>query len=282
MSFLLAQDIVSRTVSHESLASTAGHVILIILAVIGGLDAVQTLSAWLTGRSKQRTFNRWLVTQKLQQDTGDTEKELSSLRELVSKLQSQIDNDVPLNAKRIYLTNQRDSLAHLLGEQYEEYKKIDRNLIALGAESNAESLEKPIRDSIERTITPRYKARERKERQVRLLLALVVILIVIPSSYNPSNLIYAYFYTVLNANNYSRNDIYGTILVASFILAFFITWLGERWMVPVVDKARHHTAIWITSSAVCVLVILFTSVLLINDSSSFDSLDTSNNSSIAV
>jgi K+ transporter len=118
-----------------------------VLAVIGGLAGIQVLYTWLTGLGKQRTFNRWLASQRIQQDTGDKQRELVSLQNLVAKLQSQIENDVPRSAKLIYLSNQRDELAHVLGEQYEEYKKITQSISALDAELDAEPLERPIKDN---------------------------------------------------------------------------------------------------------------------------------------
>ena len=107
---------------------------------------------------------------------------------MISNLQSQINNDVPREAERIYLSNRLDSLTSSLGEQYDEYKRINERLVFCRP-SQAGKLGKPILYSIERAVVPSYKARERRDRQARVLLIIVLILLGIPSTFSPNNLI---------------------------------------------------------------------------------------------
>ena len=52
-----------------------------------------------------------------------------------------------------------DFLMSSLGEQYDEYKRINERLSVLSANSQAGKLGKPILYSIERAVVPSYKAR---------------------------------------------------------------------------------------------------------------------------
>jgi hypothetical protein len=108
-----------------------------------------------------------------------------------------------------------ESLTTSLGEQYDEYKKISERLSVLSTNSEAGKLEKPILYSIERAVVPSYKARERRDRQARVLLIIVLILLVIPSGFSPNSLIDDEFIITFAPGVVPRALVFWISLVAS-------------------------------------------------------------------
>jgi hypothetical protein len=228
--------------ANQNLSSALGHDALTVFAVIGGIASCLALWAYITGFRNQRTFNRWVASQEIQQQTGDKEKELRSLSEVISDLQSQINHDVPREAERIYLSNRLDSLTRTLGEQYDEYKKISDRLSVLSADSDARTLSKPILQIIERAVVPGYKARERRDRQSRVLLIILLILLVIPGTFSPGTLIDDEFIITFGPGAAPEAAVFWASLAASIILAIVMRWAGVRWVIPAVAKAQRPRA----------------------------------------
>jgi hypothetical protein len=195
-------------------------------------------------------------------------------------MQSQIDNDVPKDARCIYISDRLDSLTESINEQYKQYTDLEGELVRLKSEIGA--LEPPIRASIERAVIPTYKIKERKERQLRFLVGLVLVLIILPSELSPNNLLYGYFGTIFYAEDVPRNAIFGTIFLAGVIVSVIMWLVATRWIVPHLKRTPWVVRLVGLAVAIDVLALVLVTVFLIDQSSIYDSFNSSPTNSIGI
>jgi hypothetical protein len=222
MDWLVAQ---ARTVDTQRGISVWG-VIAVVLTILGGIAAAQQLITWLTGRRRQKALEQVLEDVADKIDAETTEKEVVRLRELAAGIRTQIDNDLPREARRVYLTNRLATIARSIGELYEEYHDIEREL---QSSRPASPLEGTLRASIEATIMPQYRQRERRDRQLRILLALAVALLLLPVPNDYLRILFfGYFYVVGEAYNYTAGSLVTAVLLAALALSLAGMIAGRR------------------------------------------------------
>ena len=267
---LLASTLIAKSSQHSSL----GHDIGVFFEAIGVISAVITIVAFFTGFTWQPTVKRWIRSLKLDEKIAGQEKKRDTLEGVVASLQEQIDVEVPRRAKILSVTDRMDALSNSIGDQFREYSKLESQLAQITAESG--SLAPPIRQAIERAIVPRSKIREQRERQLRSLVALVLILIVLPSYLSPNTLVYSYMGTVFYASQYTRGDVFGAILLAALLITPLMTWVTMRWIAPRVARSQLAKKLVAIGATVTFVSLFLLGAILIDQSSQFNNLYLSN------
>lgn len=268
--------------AHESTVISVGHILFNVLGIIGGIGGALAIFLYVAKRKDQRAFDRWVADQRIDQDTDDKQEALRSIESRLSEMEAQIRVDVPREAERIFLTDRTAVLVQSLGDQYDEYVRISNRLAMIVGESEAQYIPSPVFESVQRTIMPRYRLRERRERQIRILLAAVITLILLPSYLSPNSLVYAYFIGIFDASDYTRNAIYANVAIAVVIVSVLFYWIGRRWLATLLRKISHPKLLQWTSIALVGSSLILLLVLLGTDSPYFNSFDDTSNTSIGI
>jgi hypothetical protein len=245
------------------------HLVEHFFTAIGVISSFLAIIAFFTTFTWQPTVKRWIASLKLDEKIAGQEEKRDSLEDVVARLQSQIDNDVPREAERIYISDRMDSLTESLGEQYKEYSNLERRLSRLTSETG--NLEAPIRQSIEKAVVPRYRLKERKERQLRFLVGLVLLLVVLPSYLSPNTLVYAYFNSIFEADYYPTSNLFVTIVLGGLVMSLPMWFLSQRWIIPNIKKNSQLVRFVSVTAVIAVLSLAGIAVYLDIQSSYYNS-----------
>jgi hypothetical protein len=133
-----------------------------------------------------------------------------------------VDEEVPREAKRVYLRSRLDSLSASIGEEVEHFEALNRELAVLEQRA-PDALDERVRKVIERSIQPDYIRRRRRERTTA-----AALLGLVPLSLSPVPPLYAFAEasTVL----FNPADAYTSDLVASVVVVGLASG-GLLWLV---------------------------------------------------
>lgn len=197
------------------------------------------------GYSKQRNFEGAYQTllEDAQRDwrARYTEEQVRDLTEQFDHLQSKIANDVPRQAKRVFLEDQLDALNETIGQSYERYAKLASQLRSQTGGS-VDDLPAAIKHSIEEAILPSYLVRQRRQTLLYWLTAgifllsfmpIVVWLLLLPLYY-PIR-IGTFEYPILIFLAFSFVTVATTYAARKLWCAHLDHWIS-----------RHRVALWVT------------------------------------
>lgn len=136
---------------------------------VGLLAAVLTLYQWVTSRKRRRAEDRAFEILNQQLVAADAKEEVEHYQQLRLDLRRQIEREIPAEARKAYLRNRLEGLAKSIGEDYEEYSKIQRELNA----PPRSALDQSIRAVIEQNRLPSGRTHRTRE---RVLLGLITFL----------------------------------------------------------------------------------------------------------
>jgi hypothetical protein len=138
---------------------------------VGVIGAVVTALAY---RGQQRTEHAFdeILTRATRDWKGEyTEQQIKTMTKEVKNLTDQIQREIPLEARRVFLLEQANVLGQTISELYSQYGLV---LTTLGT-TRSEDLNPTLSSEIERDIMPAYlRARRRR----RLVIAIVAVLVV--------------------------------------------------------------------------------------------------------
>jgi hypothetical protein len=194
---------------------TSVEIILGVATLIGGIGTIVSGLGWARSRNKKRTIDTILDRWTTQFTAETSEADLAQLRASIESLQRQIGDDIPREARRAYLDNRIASVGSAIGELFEEYRDIEKELQG----SAKVPLQDTLRRSIETTIMPTFAKEQRRSRQLWALLVLVVLLLVVPAPFAPNEAIWRYFQVTYTAAEYPFVATLASVLVAAGCLA---------------------------------------------------------------
>lgn len=145
--------------------------------IFGIVSAVATLRSYFGQKKMERAYISVLEQAKLDWEGKYTENQIKELSEQFNKLQKQIQNDIPKQARRVLLENQLNSLIDSITTLYQQYKLIRQQIDEL---SSAKELDLPIKKAIEDEIMPNYLGHKRQQRGTQIMLMAIFILTIFP------------------------------------------------------------------------------------------------------
>lgn len=216
---------------------SVGEAILAVATIVGGGVGLWQVLTSAAARRRNRAINRIVEGMAERIDAERESERVDQLRQLVESLEDQI-REVPAEARRLYLNDRSDALQSLIADQWQEYLAIQSELELSGLSTH---LDPRIQLAIDSTVMPQRRDRIRREREVRVLLGLLVLFIVLPSALQPSQLIYGYFSTVYGASYTGWANILGSVIFGIAVLWFLMAWGLRRRPVRVLRRLleRH-------------------------------------------
>jgi hypothetical protein len=183
--------------------------------LVGGIAAVQQIWSLIARRRTRRALDHVLDTIADDLEAGDRRSDLKRLQGMLDSMQQQIRDDIPMQAQQIYITQRLQTIVDSIGEQFKEYEKL-QSLVA-GYDSGS-TLERRVYAAIETTIMPEYRRRLRQQRQIRIAVFAILLLLVFPPPISPSQLLYAYFGIILAPDIYGRAAMFLSIGIAGILM----------------------------------------------------------------
>jgi predicted nucleic acid-binding Zn ribbon protein len=198
-------------------------IIVAIGVIIGLLAGIQQLWSWAATRGQRRAEERVLEiaaqqlnTERVKKDAEQAKKDAERYEMLRADLRSQVEREVPREARRVYLINRMDRLAASLSSDLEEYETIEQELRSLSGRS-ASPLDERVRAVVRGTILPSQEQRQRRERLIFVLLVVLVVLSFSPIT--PIYLIQGYFHVLGSSEVFSVTSIALALFFGLIVLA---------------------------------------------------------------
>jgi hypothetical protein len=198
----------------------------VIISILAGVHYFYSL---ISRRRIQAAEDRYFETLASQHDAEEAKQDVAAYETLRAQLRDQVDKEVPREARRIFIENRRDQLVNSIGEQFDEYERLGREVAAM---PEANSLDDRVRQVIEARVAPLYRRSQRRERALAFGIGVLVIVSLIPIS--PGQLIFAYFAVLREPDEWTVGTILLACSVAVAVLGGTLTVLGRRWL------ARHQ------------------------------------------
>lgn len=261
------------------MASVVGHVLELILArapegetqdvsfwkvvgavalVVGFMAAVQQLLSAYRRRRFAKAEERVLAVAAKELDAEAAHRDYDRYEALRLSLRRQVEQEVPQEARRVYLRSRVESLRSQLAADLEEYERVSAELREVSSESVA-GLDDRLRDVIEHSIRPVYVRRRRNERLVVALLVALLALALTPLTSLPREVFSYYLETVGDPADHSTADVVfasalGVLSIAAVVLVA-VRWMsgrGVRWVVVNARSISLAVAILTAGSAMLV------------------------------
>src|SRR4051812_48602766 len=147
---------------------------LVVAAIIGFLAAVQQLWKWLRDRKLDKAQEEALRIIAQQLDAEGTRLKAEQYEKILLSLRSQVEREVPRQARAAYLTNRIKALSTTIARDFEEYKAAKVELAELTSRPK-EELDASIVDVVRREISPALSS----QRRMQVLTVLMVILVLV-------------------------------------------------------------------------------------------------------
>ena len=158
----------------------------LVVAIVNTLGAIGWIvglaSGWLTWKSyrdqKKLESSYHYILEKAEREWEGTytKQQIKELKAQFQKLELQIRQEVPKEAKRVFLEEQRDALVSSMGESYQNYLAVSNEL----QNSSSGPLHPTLRSAIETRIMPAYVQRQRQQRTLYVLVLGIFLLNLFP------------------------------------------------------------------------------------------------------
>lgn len=104
------------------------------------------------------------------------EKQLVDLAQELSLLEKKIEDEIPRQARQVFVRDQLETLSEAIGELYVQHSKLAAEL---ANEEGAIALPANLRSAIETTILPSYLVKQRRQKLIYLLLTAILIVVIL-------------------------------------------------------------------------------------------------------
>jgi hypothetical protein len=213
------------------------QIFLAIGAILGAVAALQQLIAAV---AKYRRRKEEALLFQVMKDQLDAEharsqaqtakQEAATLSEMREVLRKQIEEDVPREARRLYVEHRLSVLGREIAEQYKEYRSLQNEL---GSEARTQ-LDRRLAAVIEGTIVPAQVSSRRRE---RLILALLVAIGLF--TFTPFDLQRIFFYYLSQPFFIINNSYRFTEATAGWsIAAIVLIWTSLIFLLAKVRRVR--------------------------------------------
>jgi hypothetical protein len=176
---------------------------------------------WRSDR-REGPVMRELVERELRDKKGVyTEEQIKAMTGVVESLTRQARIDVPIVARRTFIESQREQLASSIDKDFREYKALGKKL---GDIPSVSVLSSEVRESIRAEIAPSVERRDRQLRGVVAVVVVVGLLVVFPY---PQRFVGTALYDVFGSGNgYVEQNVlsYTVGIAVTFIFAVYSSW----------------------------------------------------------
>jgi hypothetical protein len=205
-------------------AHPSGVSLLVIFGIIGTIigiaAAIQQFTSALTRRKFRRAEDSFFEAVQASRDIPSVKEEFNSLR-------SQIEVQIPRQAKEVYLAERLDQLERDLYNTYREYQRISNELPNRRVESD---MDRRLREVVENSIAPARRIQER--RIIYILILLFALIIVDLSPINLRGFINYYFDSLGYSDQWTTASLVSNfiagVLVITIVMLISITLLPKR------------------------------------------------------
>ena len=144
--------------------------------VIGLVSGLVQLKSYKDQKKLEKGYISVLEQAKRDWEGKYTEEEIKKLAHELARLQTNIQKDVPNQARKVFLEDQRVTLLDNIGEMYTRYQQISGEL---EKKEDSDILPNNIKEAIEYSILPSYVLKQRQQRMVSILILLILGLLVL-------------------------------------------------------------------------------------------------------
>lgn len=138
--------------------------------VVGVVSGVMQVRSYFQQQRLEGAYRTLFEQAQRDWEARYTEEQVRDLTSQIEQLQSKITKDVPKEAKRVFLEDQLHALNETIGQSYERYADLSRQL---GERDATSELPLSIRQSIEVAIMPSYLERQRRQHSLYWLTAAI-------------------------------------------------------------------------------------------------------------
>jgi hypothetical protein len=157
------------------------QVVVAVGVIVGLIAGLQQLAGWVRRRRYQRAEELVLRIASQQLEAAAAKEDFAKYQALKENLRRQVEEEVPREARRVYLRSRVDALNQQIGSDVEEYLVVEQALADLERRAPA-TLDNRLRAVIESSIRPAYIRRRQTDRVV--LGGLVALLVLTLSPIN--------------------------------------------------------------------------------------------------
>ena len=235
---------------------------------LGAIGWVIGIHSWIlqwTGHLQQqqdRAPFRFLLDQVQRDWKGQyTEEQIGRLTSQFTLLEKQIRDQIPVQARQVFLKNQIATLDDTIGGLFQQYLSTKRELEVMGESSQ---LDPSIQKEIEREIVPAYVKQLNRQRLFIWLILTILVLMLVPIS--PVRIMLDYvimpLLSYLDDHTFLRGYLAIFVLSMSLALLFPIGSLQSR------IQQRGTVLLWVSLASALLavtLVLAFFSGLIYSD-----------------
>ena len=245
LGYLSSIEVQSAHVNHPAATFDIWKIVVPFGVIIGIAAAIQQLGTWIRRRKKQKAQDELLEEYKLTIDAKTARKDVEQYTEQLKELRHQMDTQLPIQARRDYLTERLEQLRRDLYHDFSEYQEIEKELADTRPET---SLDRRIRMVVETSIVPERRLQERRGLYTLLLVFALVLINISPYSLNQQ--LYSYFNVLGYSNEWPVSDIAWTMLfgfISLTLLLVFVMSLVPRtsgiWRISTLISGRLALAL---------------------------------------
>lgn len=188
----------------------SGVSILAIFTIVAGVVAIAAFMLQLNDTLKRRKFRR---AEEAFMEAVQADRDIEPRRREFHDLRSQIEVEIPRQARDAYLKERLKRVELDLSNAYREYTAIRDELSSGAVTSN---LDERLRAVIETSILPERKRQERRSSVISVLLVLLFLTSLSP--YSVSSLAYQYFNILGYSDQWTDGSLYSAFALGALAL----------------------------------------------------------------
>jgi hypothetical protein len=241
--------LLATTASHTPPPSqpTGGNSVWKLIVAFGVVGSLIAGGQQIIASARRRRFRaaeqRVLEATAANIDAEAARHDADEARALRAELRKQVEEDVPREARRVFLLSRRDALSTQIAQDVEEYQALEAELARLEGRRST-PLDERLRAVVEASIVPTYVGRRRTDRVV--VTALIVLLVLSVISFKTtaiSGLWTSYDGALLYPATSGVFDLTSSLIAGAAIAGIAVFWLQYRWQarlrtLRIVDSGR--------------------------------------------
>jgi hypothetical protein len=207
---IAASTLAVATPRHHTIHAS-GISVLAIFTLIAGVVAIAAFALQVNDKLKGRKFRR---AEEALMEAVEASRDIESARREFQGLRTQIEVEVPRQARYAYLKERLERVEIDLSNAYREHVTITNEL---ASEQITSKLDERLRAVIEISILPERKRQERRGAVISVLLVLLFLTSLSP--YSVSSLAYQYFNILGYSDQWTDAGLYSAFALGALVMA---------------------------------------------------------------
>jgi hypothetical protein len=218
--------------------------------VVGLIAGIQQIATTLRRRRFSRAERRVLETVARALDAESAAEDVAKYEALRESLRRQVEDEVPLEARRVFLRTQIDHLRQRIGADVTEFERLRGQLARLEAQ-RVEPLDARLDEVVERAIRPPYAKRRGNETAILVMVSLLLVAALSP--YEVGYVLFAAPEALTDSADESPADVGVAIAVGALAVFGIATALGNWFLRSRLRGIKTWPKLWLGSAAVVVI-----------------------------